>query len=204
MRRKREEEKRKVFFSSLYLTYCNSPLVVTDGCFLRSFLLVTHATAFPLKTMAFSVYFGPKTPKGAWASFQGRGARSEARTRSPRMLRPPFFSPKILLPPESSPHTPHVRPFSGGLLHSLSARLLYSWPQWVAPIASSAQKNVRVGASAKLEERERPGSAVFSFFFSLQPRKKKALRATKKGPKARDGSPVEGLLWIPRFLFGFC
>lgn len=77
-----------------------------DGCFtFAPFLLVTHATEFPLKTMAFSVYFGPKTPKGAWASFQGRGARSEATTRSPRMLRSLFFfSPSKLLHPPEQPY----------------------------------------------------------------------------------------------------
>ena len=144
-RRKRKKKERKKLFSSSEITVA----ILLDrrriDRRLLSFPLFPghFHNQFPLKTMAFSVYFGPKTPKGTCANSQGRGTRSEARTSSPRKRVLFFFSSSNLFaPPERHPPPPREVFFSRRLAHSRPARLFFSWPQWVAYIVSSPQKNL--------------------------------------------------------------
>ena len=91
--RARKGKKRKTFSASQF----NSPPPLDrrrKPTAALSFPPATCTACFPSKTMAFSFYLGPKTPKGAWASLHGRGTRREARDLSPRMR---VLSPKLPL-----------------------------------------------------------------------------------------------------------
>ena len=155
--------------------------------------------------MAFSVYFGPKTPKGAWASYKG-GEREAKRGRAALECCASFFFffSRRNFCTDMSSHTPHVEAFLGlfctrFLLDCSSLGLNGSH------ISHPQRRKIRKLAHLRDWRRERGRDRQFFFSCFLSSQEKKAFENHKKGQKrVTKKAAVVGLLWIPRNSFGFC
>ena len=150
--------------------------------------------------MAISAYFGPKTPKGAWASLQQRGARSEATALCPRLHA--FFHRN-----RPFPTSPHVKPFLAG---SHARVLLDCSPR--GPNGSMILRPHRRKAwklkyrRDRRRERARDRRLFFLFFPPAKEEKKSLLRATKRGKtRVMEKEPPRSRTWsLELFFFLLC
>ena len=125
--------------------------------------------------MAISAYFGPKTPKGAWASLQQHGARSEAAALCPRLH--VFFHRN-----RPFPTSPHVKPFLAGSHVRVHLDCSPRGPNGSIILRPRRRKAWKLKHRRnRRRERARDRRLFFLFFSPAKEEKKSLLRATKRG-----------------------